>query len=78
MDTSELKRRAGIIEGDIRLSGADPAFIATNFINGNQSDAFNAMGTSLALFAEVALHMGESYGQEAMMNFIQFAARRGQ
>lgn len=92
MDITDLKRRAGIItEGDfdnypqsgdgpqVSPDGSDsPEFIATNFINGNQSDAFNAIGGNVALFAQVAMSLGSSDGSEALMNFLQFASRRGQ
>ena len=76
MDTSDLKRRAGIVE---EYDGSQhPAAIAQNFINGNQKDAFQALGGNLGLFAQVVLHFGEAYGQTEMMNFLQFASRRGQ
>lgn len=74
-DLDDLKRRAGITE---EYDGEYPALIAQNFINGNQKDAFQAIGDSVPLFAQVVLHMGNAYGQEALMNFLQFASRRGQ
>ena len=76
MDTADLKRRAGIVE--MYDGSQHPEAIADNFINGNQKDAFQAIGESVPLFAQVVLHMGNAYGQEALMNFLQFASRRGQ
>jgi hypothetical protein len=75
MDTSDLKRRAGITE---EYDGSQhPAAIAQNFVNGNQKDAFQAIGGNVGLFAQVALHFAESYGPEQMTYFLQFASRRG-
>jgi hypothetical protein len=52
--------------------------IADNFINGNQKDAFQAIGGNIALFAQVVLYMRSSVGKEALMSFLNFASRRGQ
>jgi len=83
MDTADLKRRAGIVNEneDFWTSGEasqHPQAIADNFINGNQKEAFRAIGGNVALFAQVAMNLGNSGGSEALMNFLQFASRRGQ
>ncbi len=73
-DLDNLKRRAGIIAED-EVSNIE--FIGNNFINGNQKDTFQAIGGNVSLFAQVAIYLGATGGQESLMNFLNHTARRG-
>lgn len=80
MDTSELKRRAGIVNEEF---ADDPyvGFLATNFVNGNVTDVLQRIhgdgAAGIGLFADVALHLKASAGEEEFMRFLNTVAGRG-
>jgi hypothetical protein len=76
MDTSDLKRRAGITEGSMRVStGNDPYDAAMNFMRGNNDDAFRATGGDIAKFAKILLMLKREGGDDEMMRLVTTAAK---
>lgn len=79
-EIADIKRLAGIKEEEYphlnihaESSAAD---LARTFINGNISDAFNAVQGNLPLFAEVALILN-NVGHDELLGFLQMAMKRG-
>ena len=76
MDVAEIKRRAGIVNENYDGS-QHPQAIADNFINGNITEAFRAIGGDISLFAQTALLLQETNNLE-FTRFLNYASRWGQ
>jgi hypothetical protein len=76
MDTSDLKRRAGITENEEHAYAGVPQIAAT-FKNGNIADAFAAIGNDVSLFARVANYL-RMMDEPEFLRLLKIAGQRGQ
>ena len=75
-EIQDIKRRAGILTEFEEEDLGSAEHIANNYINGNISDAFQAMRGNIGLFAEVALYLARTTPNE-LGHFLQMATRQG-
>jgi hypothetical protein len=77
-EIDNIKRLAGILkeydEYEDDTGAAEQ--IANTYINGNISDAFQAVQGNISLFAEVALYLSRTSPNE-LGHFLQMAVQRG-